>query len=287
MVCGGVDRMKKMLLKLMAYPLPLRPALVRNLIGRLALFSYADRLNVGAIGYPYYGYCIYHAAKLAIRLNYRRISVLEFGCASGNGLLSAEMHIAEVMKIYDVDIELYGFDTGSGLPRARDYRDMPYYFQPGSYEMDCHALKNKLKRAKLVLGDVKDTCTTFLEKYNPAPIGCIFQDLDFYSSTRDALTLLEAEALHFLPRVFMYFDDIIGDDISLYNEFSGERLAIEEFNKNHESKKIAKNYYLSLQYPNKWWTDCVFIYHDFQHPKYNEFVAADEQRSLEASIRLK
>src|SRR5438309_99584 len=82
------------------------------------------------------GCCIFQAAKLAWLLKYPRISVIEFGCGGGNGLLNAEMHITEVMKIFPVDIELYGFDMGSGLPQPRDYRDMPYYFQSGLYKMD-------------------------------------------------------------------------------------------------------------------------------------------------------
>ena len=36
----------------------------------------------------------------------------------------------------------------------------------------------------------------------------------------------------FLPSVFSYFDDIIGSEIELYNDYTGERLAINEFNSN-------------------------------------------------------
>jgi hypothetical protein len=143
----------------------------------------------------------------------------------GNGLIDAEMHIIEVMKLFAVDIELYGFDIGSGLPRPQDYRDIPHFFRPGFYKMDRDSLQQKLKRAKLVIGNVNETCKTFFDKYKPAPIGCVFHDLDFYSSTKDALTIFETDSTHFLPRVFMYFDDIIGDDLWLCNEFTGERLA--------------------------------------------------------------
>jgi hypothetical protein len=40
------------------------------------------------------------------------------------------------MNLFCVDIELYGFDSGSGLPPPLDYRDMPHYFRAGLYEMD-------------------------------------------------------------------------------------------------------------------------------------------------------
>jgi hypothetical protein len=94
-------------------------------------------------------------------------------------------------------------------------------------------------------------------------------------------------ASHFLPRVFMYFDDIIGDDIWLCNEFTGERLAIDEFNRVHEKKKIAKNVHVQFQYPFAQWPHHIYIYHDFEHPKYNEFVAQEPQRGHARGIRLK
>jgi hypothetical protein len=163
---------------------------------------------------------------------------------------------------------------------------MPHYFRAGLYEMDRGSLE-QLKHVKLIIGGIKDTRSEFLQQYSPAPIGCMFHDLDFYSSTRDALMLLNAGASHFLPRVFMYFDDIVGDDIWLCNEFTGERLAMEEFNQKHKSKKICKNYYVSKRFPNSWWPDHIYIHHDFEHPRYNDFVADKEQLGHEGSITLK
>jgi hypothetical protein len=275
--------MDHLLLKILTYPAPLRVALARRFIKHFSLFSYEDRISIGAIDRPHYGYCIFQAARLASLLGYSKMSVIEFGCGGGNGLLNAEMHIREIMKIFAVDIELYGFDCGSGLPSPRDYRDMPHYFQAGLYEMDRESLEKKLKRAKLIIGDVKDGCATFLREYNPAPIGCMFHDLDFYSSTSDALKYLDVETSHFLPRVFMYFDDVIGNNVWLCNEFTGERLAIAEFNQNHQTKKISKNY----SAPKQYWSDQIYVYHDFDHPKYNDFVAGKEQMEHEDSIELK
>jgi hypothetical protein len=280
-------KIKTLALKILASPQPLRLGLARRLIKKFSLLSYEDRLSIGATDRNNYGYCIFQSAKLAKLLNYPRISVIEFGCGGGNGLLNAEAHISEVTKIFGVKIELYGFDTGSGLPSPRDYRDMPHYFKAGLYDMERQSLERKLKRAKLVIGDVKDRCATFFEEYNPAPIGCMFHDLDFYSSTADALTLFDADSSHFLPRVFMYFDDIIGDDVWLCNEYTGERLAITEFNQRHRSKKISKNYCLPIRYPALSWAEQIFIYHDFGHPKYNDFIADKEQIYHVDYIKLK
>jgi hypothetical protein len=280
--------MNRKLLKFLTYPLPLRVALMRNVCRTLPLFSYQERLFIGSIDRPHYGYCIFQAAKLARSLGYPRISVIEFGCGGGNGLLNAEMHIGEVIKIFGGDIELYGFDMGSGLPDPQDYRDMPHYFKSGVFDMDRSSLERKLKRAKLVIGNVKDTAATFFATYNPAPIGCAFWDLDFYSSTRDALTLFVADASHFLPRVLMYFDDTIGDDVWLCNEFTGERLAIEEFNSKHKSRKISRENSVEVHYAHQpYWPKQVYVYHDFEHPKYNEFVAPDELSGHQNYIRLR
>jgi hypothetical protein len=281
--------MKSALIKLLATQRPLRVTLARRVIERFSLFSYQDRLRLCAIDRPHYGHCIFEAVQLANRLGYPNISVVEFGCGGGNGLLNAEMHIAEVSKVFpNVHVELYGFDMGTGLPPPlKDYRDFPHYFRPGQYVMDPVMVQKKLNIGKLVLGNVKDTCKTFFTDFNPAPIGCIFHDLDFYSSTSDSFTLFEADGKHFLPRVFMYFDDIIGDDTWLANEYAGEMLAIEEFNQAHSLKKIAKNLAVPRDFPDQSWKDQIYIYHDFAHPEYNEFVAKDEQVEHEASIRLR
>lgn len=279
--------MKASLLRMLLSPMPTRVVLARKIIRRFSLFSYRDRLAVCAVHRPHYAHCIFEAAQLAARLKYPRISVIEFGCGGGRGLLHAERHIAEISKIFPVEIELYGFDTGTGLPPAKDYRDFAHYFRPGLYHMDETALRAKLKKAKLVLGDVRETCGTFFSDFNPAPVGCVFHDLDYYSSTRDALTLFDAESSHFLPRVSMYFDDVIGSNTWAVSEFAGEPLAIDEFNREHPFRKIALNRRMPLEFPDQTeWIHQVYIYHDFQHPEYDTFVAEPEQVMHEGTIRL-
>ncbi|MGB3514140.1 MAG: hypothetical protein WBA93_34020 [Microcoleaceae cyanobacterium] len=122
------------------YPYLIRSDVV-GLIKKFELGSYEKRLKVGAVERPHYGYCVYQAAALAKNLGYERISVLEFGVAGGNGLINLEYHASEVSKIFSIDIEIYGFDTGEGLPEPLDYRDLPYHWKAGFFKMDIPKLQ--------------------------------------------------------------------------------------------------------------------------------------------------
>ena len=94
-----------------------------------------------------------------------------------------------------------------------------------------------------IIGDVKDTAKTFFEEYSPAPFGCIFFDVDYYTSTLAAFEIFNTDSKNRLPRVACHFDDISGT-----NEFLGELCAIKEFNKTHETMKIAPHHMLSELY---------------------------------------
>lgn len=202
--------MLKKLQYLLLSPSPLRN-IAKQFIKKFG--SYEQALKVGVVnrpgyGYPNYGYCVYNAAILAKKLGYKRISVLEFGVANGKGLIELEYHALQVSKIFGVDIEIYGFDTGEGLPDPQDYRDLPHHWKKGFFKMDVPGLKSKLKKAKLVLGNINLTSKSFFDEYNPAPIGAIAYDFDFYSSTVTALKMLEAGEKYYLPRVFCYFETL-------------------------------------------------------------------------------
>ena len=111
--------------------------------------------------------------------------------------------------------------------------------------MDIDALKSRLKKSKLILGNISDTLESFFQENEPAPVGAISFDLDFYSSTRDSLKILLAAEKYLMPRIFCYFDDTLGSDIELYNDFTGQRLAINEFNNGREDIKLGVPYYLA------------------------------------------
>ena len=125
----------------------------------------------------------------------------------------------EVRKLTGVAIDCYGFDTGAGMPPPDGAKDLPYWFQSGQYRMDVPALKARVPNGKLVLGEICDTLPDFLKTHDPAPIGVIFNDTDYWSSTRDSFRLFDLAEAHpgnFLPRLFLYFDDIIGSEVEMY-----------------------------------------------------------------------
>ena len=235
---------------------------------------------------PAYAYCLYHAVKLAKKLNYKSISAIEFGVAGGNGLYFLDLFADQLSKEFNIEIEIYGFDLGGGLPKPKDYKDLPYIFKEGLFPMDQNKLIKKLKRSKIIIGNVEDSIKDFFKKNNPAPIAFISNDLDYYSSTASSFNIFNEDSKFYLPRIFCYFDDVIGDEISMYGEFSGELLAIKEFNEINKNKKIHLNKNLILS-SNNHWRYQVYYYHHFLHPKYNDYVETNEQEDKGTSFHAK
>ena len=130
--------------------------------------------------------------------------------------------------------------------------------------MNRELLQEKLKSTELIIGDVKETCQDFYEKYQPAPIGCVFFDLDYYTSTRDSFQLFETDQKNYLPRVLSYFDNI-----RFTNEYVGELCAIKGFNEAHKTKKIVRPFNFHHYRPDVLRADRIFEFHDFLHPNYN------------------
>lgn len=92
--------------------------------------------------------------------------------------------------------------------------------------MDEDAPRERLRSARLIVGDVTDTVPTFIEE-PVAPIGFISFDLDYYSSTMAAFRVFDGDLSRFLPRVVCYFDDMSNAD-ALQCSLTGEVLAIQE-----------------------------------------------------------
>lgn len=243
--------------------------LLRKILARSRSAPFELRLKYEAVPRPHYAYGVYHAAIQARALGLKAISAIELGVGPGDGLVALEQVADDVERETGVRIQVIGMDTGQGLPPPEDYRDLPYCWAEGDYWIPQDALRARLRRAELVLGNVRDTAPILLRRPDLAPIGFIAFDLDYYSSTRDAMVLLEAGPRKLLPRVFCHVDDIIGTDRELHCEFVGELLAIREFNRSHQHRKLCPIYGLAhkREVP-AWWNDLMFVLHAFDHPFY-------------------
>lgn len=221
-----------------------------------------------------YAFCMLRAAQEAASLGYKSISAIEFGVADGHGLVQCEWHSRMVERLTGVEIEVYGFDGGEGLPEIeKSYKNAPYRWKQGDYLMRApEALKQHLTKAELVIGDIAETSKTFFEKYNPAPIGAMFIDVDLYSSTVPILDMLKDKDKFFLPRIHMYFDDL-----AWYETETGEALAIREFNESSGFNKISPEggQLTTNELPSSasvyfLWRYNLKMCHRFKHELYNE-----------------
>jgi hypothetical protein len=242
------------------------------------LGSHAFREALDLYPRPHYAYGVQQAAVLARRLGIARIAVVEFGVAGGAGLVEMDRMARLATADTGVAIDVYGFDTGRGLPKPTDYRDLPYTWREGDFVMDQQALRARLPDAKLILGDIQETVTGFLDSHDPAPIGFVSIDVDYYSSTAAALRLFGGNERHFLPRVFCYLDDTVGDDHQvIHNEFVGEMAAVREFNEAEDVKKLSPiNGLRHKRVVPAPWNDLIYVLHRFDHPAYGTYVGREQ-----------
>jgi hypothetical protein len=246
---------------------------VRKLLKREKIESFEARLRAGMLPRPHYAMCLYYAALQAKRLGYPAVTAVELGVAGGNGLLCMTELAGAIHKELGVEVIVVGFDAGSGLPESSDHRDLKYYWNAGAFPMDYGTLQARLAgRAELVIGDVAVTCS----KWNPqadAPLGMVAFDLDLYSSTMAAFSLLEKENV--LPRIWCYLDDIVDMPESCLTDFVGEAAAIKDFNQMPRRKVLQDNLSQArvfadyAGFPAASWHSQIYIYHRLTHPQYD------------------
>jgi hypothetical protein len=154
--------------------------------------------------------------------------------------------------------------------------------------MDQDALRKKVPDAKLVIGNIRETIGSFIETYRPAPIGVVFNDVDYWSSTLDSFRIFQNigdKSGHFLPRIFMYFDDIIGTDSEMYGPYNGQLAAINEFNATVEDVKIHLNQNLLMKSHLNYRYQ-IYYCHLFAHPRYNEYLGDAQQAKIFNALKL-
>jgi hypothetical protein len=224
----------------------------------------------GAGRRPHFAWGAVMAAAQGRAFGLPAVRLVEFGVAGGRGLMSLQSIAAEVTRITGVRLEVVGFDTGQGLPAPVDARDLPNLYGGGDYQMDVAALRRQLDPAitTLHLGPIRETVSRLDD--GGAPVGFISLDVDLYSSSIDAMTMLTGArvAATCLPRPIIYLDDSMG---LTFGDLTGERLAVAEYNAAHHPTRgifpvYGLRYYLPWPHSRALWPEMLYWVHLLDHP---------------------
>jgi hypothetical protein len=213
-----------------------------------------------------HAYSLFKAADLALKEKKKKVSVIEFGVANGAGLSNIQHIAKKITKVTGILFDIYGFDTGKGMPKPTSYKDHPECYQEGDFPMDFEQLQKSLdSNTKLIIGNIDETLPKFLnQNFNECPIAFISIDVDYYSSSVQALKILEMDANQYLSRVIIYLDDLQDES---HNSWCGELAAVNEFSEKHDYRKIERHTFIRSYrvFQRARWIDHIFIAHILDH----------------------
>lgn len=235
--------------------------------------TFREKALYGVIKRPNYCYGMLRAADQAKYLGREEVTVVEFGVASGAGLLNMIELGNLITNETGVKFNIVGFDAAGGLPQVKGYKDHAELWKSGDFVMlDRAGLMKRIDgRADLIIGDIHDTVGQLKSHLSPnRTLGFISVDVDIYTATAAALRCLEWAPDLYLPAVSMYFDDT---QFFFANEWAGELLAINEFNTRSEHRKIGADRSLGGQ----GWHRAMYVCHVLDHEIRNTGV---QRRSL-------
>lgn len=237
-------------------------------LGILAFGSFRARARWDLVVRQHNAFCILKAADAARGLGLKTVSLVEFGVATGAGLMNMAEIAARATELTGVEFKIYGFDTGKGMPPARDYRDHPDMYERGDFAMDADRLQARLPaNTKLRLGEVRDTVGEFLRELPTSePLGYVVIDVDYYYSSVDALRIFEGKPEQYLPLTMVYLDDIWCER---HNSACGERLAVAEFIRDHPRRPIERHPFFELTriFRRARWLAQIYFCHVLDHPQ--------------------
>lgn len=237
------------------------------------LLKQAVRNNL--YGRKHFAYSLMVVSEEATRMGLDRLSVIEFGVWKGNGLKNLASLASLVHDCTGVAFDVYGFDTGQGMPPAVDWRDHPELWQAGQMKMpDYEALQKTMPdHCTLVIGPIEETIEGFCAtRMSPdSPLAFISFDMDYYSSTMQSLKVMENPADHYLPVMPIWVDDSYIH--FMQSRYAGEALALREFNTSHELRKFEHKQIRPNDRP-EFWHNCVWFCHIFDHPMRSGSVSA-------------
>jgi hypothetical protein len=234
----------------------------------LAFGSYRSKIAWDLVVRQHYAFGALEAADIAKACDLSGVTLIEVGVASGAGLMNLALIADRVSKETGIHCEVHGFDSGTGMPAPVDYRDHPNLYAPGDFAMDADALRSVLPAGcELHLGPLNATIPRFLERVRPnAPIGFVALDVDYWSSTVDALELFKDHPEKYLPRTIVYVDDIA---LVEHNSAAGATLAIAEFNQAMPRRRLEPNTFLENHriFRRPAWIKQTMFLHVLDHPR--------------------
>jgi len=112
--------------------------------------------------------------------------------------------------------------------------------------------------AKLIVGDIKQTLSEFIETFQKSDSKLAFAsiDVDLYSSTVPTLKIFEMPPEFYVPAVPIYLDDV--NWLITFSKYAGEQLAVEEFNQRKKFRKIESKENFNIEN--------FYVCHIFDHP---------------------
>lgn len=257
------DRRKRILYERLTEPLHI------NIISIfVALFgSFKSKVEFDLVIRQQNAFCIYKAAEFAKWMELKSITVIEFGVAKGDGLLNICQIAEKVTQETGIRFNIYGFDTPTGMPAPKDFKDLPELFQEGCFDpVDREELISALPdNAKLILGNIEETIPKFLATISKeSPIAFVSVDVDYYWSAKICLNLFRDIPEKYLPMTLVYLDDI---SPPCSNPWVGELLAVNEFNVENEYRKIVPYTFLRSKriFQQTQWIDRIFSLHVLDH----------------------
>lgn len=215
-----------------------------------------------------HAYGLLNAAESARVAGLREVTVVEMGVGSGVGLLNICEIARRITRVTGIRFRVVGFDTGAGMPPPRDYRDHPELYQEGWFPLRTEDVRKQLPDfAEIVLGNVATTVPNFAANLSPsAPLAFATLDVDYYSSSVDALKLFLGPAEGYLPVLPVYVDDVA---LETHNPACGEQLAIREFNETQKHRAIWFDAFLVHRrvFKHAEWLSHMYNLHVFDHPR--------------------
>ena len=272
-IIGSKEKRDRIMYERLTEPLHL------NFVSLLVLLfgKYKWKIDHDLIIRQQFAFCLWDAARLAQWNGLKSFTAIEFGVGNGEGLLNMARIANKITELTEIRINIVGFDLTTGLPLARDYRDMPEIFTAGSFAnlQTEKLLRSFPQNTKLIVGEIEETAKVFLNTVSPdSPIAFVSVDVDYYYSAVSCLNVLKGDPAKYLPHTLIYLDDIT---VVSSSPEVGELLAVNEFNRDNPLRKIHKYPFLKSQriFKNARWLDQIYLLHVLDH----EFRSPEFQNS--------